>query len=326
METLFIQSEKQLFPMTLAVGNYDRTRPLLDGRVQPKGIALKAYIAQIGEFCLRPVYEEYDVAEMSLSWYVMARCRQEPVIALPIFPLRMPVHAYIFCRAEAPYIHPHDLVGKRIGTERYRLTVNLWIRGILSEYYGITPKELSWVTADEEGAGFSFPPEVSVMTLPGANLEELLLKGEIDCLFSPVVPDAFRRGDPSIRRLFPNCKTEMENYFNKTGIFPITHAVVMRETLWQREPWVAEQLFFAFREAQRLCQDFYYSDPKHLTLPRAIFILEEERAAFGPDPWIHGLSSNRHVLEVFVRYAYEQGYISRRPVLEELFAQNTLSL
>ena len=129
-----------------------------------------------------------------------------------------------------------------------------------------------------------------------------------------------------IRRLFPNCKVELQTYFNKTKIFPITHTVVMRKTLWEQEPWVAEQLLIAFREAQRQCEDFYYADPKHLTLPRAIFILEEERAAFGPDPWAHGLSRNRHVLEAFVRYAYEQGYISRLPTLEELFAQNTLSL
>src|SRR4030042_4282747 len=317
MKTVSKQSEKRIFPLTLAVGDYDRTRPLLDGRIQPKGIALKAETARIAEFCLRPVYEEYDAAEMSLSWYVMACCRQEPVIAIPIFPLRMPVHAYLFCRTEAPYTHPKDLVRKRIGTERYRLTINLWIRGVLAEYYGISPKELSWVTAEEEGAGFSVPPGVSVMTRPGADMEELLLEGEIDCLFSPVVPEAFRRGDPKIRRLFPNCKAEFEMYFSKTGIFPITHTVVMRKSLWEREPWVAEQLFNAFQEAQRQCEDFHYADPKHLTFPRAIFILEEERAAFGPDPWIHGLRSNRHIIEAFVRYAQEQGYISRLPTLED---------
>ena len=321
-----MQSENRLLPLTLAVGNYDRTRPLLDGRVQPKGIALKAQTARIGEFCIRPVYEEYDAAEMSLSWYVMARVRREPVIALPIFPLRMPIHPYLFCRTDTPYTHPKDLVGKRIGTERYRLTVNLWARGILSEYYGIAPKELVWITSDEEGAGFSIPPGVSVTTRPGVDMEELLFKGEIDCLFSPVVPEAVRLGDPRIRRFFPNCKAEFEAYFKKTGIFPITHTVVMGEALWKREPWVAEHLFTAFQEAQRQCEDFYYADPKHLTLPQAIFILEEERAVFGPNPWVHGLNPNRHGLETFVRYAHEQGYISRRPALEELFAPNTLAL
>jgi 4,5-dihydroxyphthalate decarboxylase len=321
-----MQSEKSLFPLTLAVAEYDRTRPLLDGRVQLKGIALKAQTASIPEFCLRPVYEEYDAAEMSLSWYLMAHCREEPVIALPIFPLRMPVHAYLFCRTDAPYTHPKDLVGKRIGTRLYRSTINLWMRGILLEYYGIDPKELAWVTVGEEVTAFSVPPGISVTSRPGATMEELLLNGEVDCLFAPVLPEAFRRGDPRIRRLFPNCKAEFESYFRETGIFPITHTLVMNKTLWKQEPWVAEQLFYAFQEAQRQCENFYYADPKHLTLPRATFIIEEERQTFGPDPWAHGVNSNRHGLKTFVRYAHEQGYIPRVPSLEEIFAPNTLSL
>jgi len=321
-----MQSDKRLFPLTLAVAEYDRTRPLLDGRVQPKGIALTSQTASIPEFCLRPVYEEYDAAEMSISWYVMAHCRQEPVIAIPIFPLRMPIHAYVFCRTDAPFTQPNDLVGRRIGTRRYRSTINFWLRGILLDHYGIDPKELSWVTTYEEGDGFSVPPGISVTYRPDTGMEELLLNGEIDCLFSPVLPEAYRRGDPNIRRLFPNCKSEFENYFKKTGIFPITHTIVMNKTLWEKEPWVAERLFIAFKEAQRQCEEFYYADPKHLTLSRAIFTLEEERETFGPDPWANGLDSNRHVLETFVRYTYEQGYIDRVPALEELFAHNTLSL
>jgi 4,5-dihydroxyphthalate decarboxylase len=317
--------EKNPIPLTLAVGDYDRTRALLDGKVQPKGITLKTHKTRPGEVCLRPVYEEYDVAEMSLSWYVMARCRQEPLIALPIFPLRMPIHPYIFCRTDAPYAQPKDLVGKRVGTESYRATVNLWARGILADFYRIKPKEFIWVTGGNEGAGFSVPPGISIDVRPGADMEELLFRGEIDCLFSPVTPETFRQGDPRIRRLFLNCTAEFEAYFKETQIFPITHTVVMHEALWKQKPWVAEQLLIAFQEAQRLCEDFYYSNPKSLMFPRGIFFLEEERRTFGLDPCPHGVHANRHVLETFVRYAHQQGYISRLPALEELFAQNTLS-
>jgi 4,5-dihydroxyphthalate decarboxylase len=157
-------------------------------------------------------------------------------------------------------------------------------------------------------------------------MEELLLNGEIDCLLSPSVPKTFQQGDPRIRRLFPNCRAEVEKYFRSTGIFPITHTLVMGETLWKRKPWVAERMMTAFREAQRRVEEFYYADPKHLTLPGALFALEEDRATFGGDPWTHGLEPNRHVLETFVRYAHQQGYIARRPALEELFAKNTLTL
>jgi 4,5-dihydroxyphthalate decarboxylase len=136
-----MKTGSKLLPLTLAMGDYDRTRPLLDGRVKPEGIALKAVSAAIPEFCLRPVYEEYDVAEMSLSWYLMAHSRGEPVVALPVFPLRMPVQAYIYCRSDSAYTNPKQLAGKRIGTKRYRSTINVWLRGILKEYYGLDPRD-----------------------------------------------------------------------------------------------------------------------------------------------------------------------------------------
>jgi 4,5-dihydroxyphthalate decarboxylase len=323
-----MKSGKGLFPLTLAMGDYDRTRPLLDGRVRPEGIALKAISAAIPEFCLKPVYEEYDVAEMSLSWYLMAHSRQEPVIALPVFPLRMPVHAYIYTRSDATYTSPKEFVGKRIGTKRYRSTINVWLRGILKEYYGIDPRDFAWITPAEEGAGFVVPAGVSVAVRPGEmkDIEELLFKGEIEAIFTPVTPDAVKRGDPRIRRLFPECKAVCEAYFRLAGFLPITHTIVMNKLLYEKEPWIAERLFRAFQEAQRLCLEFYTADPKHLTFSGTTFFLEEERRVYGNDPWAHGLAANRAALTTFARYACEQGYISRIPSLEELFAGNTLFL
>lgn len=319
---------KGLMPMTMAIADYDRTRPLLDGRVNPAGIDLKTTLGSIPEFCLTPVYEQYDVAEMSLSWYLMAHCRNEPVVALPVFPLRMPVLAYIYCRADAPYKHPLDLAGKRIGTKRYRSTINVWLRGILLEYHGLRPQDFTWITPAEEGAGFVIPDGVSVTVRPGemADIENLLFKGEIDALFTPVLPEAVLRGDPRIRRLYPDCRAESRAYFKQTGFFPMTHTMVMSKQLWNREPWAAEQLFKAFTEAQRQCMNFYRSDPKHSMFCETLFTLEEEQATYGADPWAHGIAANRAALETFIRYAHEQGYIPRRPDPEEVFAPNTLHL
>jgi 4,5-dihydroxyphthalate decarboxylase len=317
-----------LLPVTMAIADYDRTRPLLDGRVKPAGIDLKTTTASIPEFCLVPVYEQYDFAEMSLSWYLMAHCRNEPVVALPVFPLRMPVHAYIYCRANAPYTHPLDLAGKRIGTKRYRSTINVWLRGILQEYHGLRPQDFTWITPAEEGAGFVIPEGVSVTVRPGemADIEELLFKGEIDALFTPVLPDAVLRGDPRIRRLYPDCRSVSRAYSKQTGFLPMTHTVVMSKRLWEREPWVAERLFSALTEAQRQCLEFSHADPKHSTFCETVYTLEEERAAYGADPWAHGVAANRAALETFIRYAHEQGYIPRRPAPEDVFASNTVSL
>ena len=129
--------------LTLMLADYHRTRPLLNGEVTARGIKLQPRRAESGEACMRPVYEEFDIAEMSLSWYMMARCRHEPVIALPIFPLRMQIHPYIFCSASSGIEGPEDLKGKKIGMDEYRLTVGLWARGILKEYHGLTFQEIA---------------------------------------------------------------------------------------------------------------------------------------------------------------------------------------
>jgi 4,5-dihydroxyphthalate decarboxylase len=159
---------------------------------------------------------------------------------------------------------------------------------------------------------------------PGEDIEDLFLRKEVDALLLPTPPKLFQKRDPRIRRLFPDCVNEIRKYFNQTKIFPITHTVVMNKSVWKDKPWTATSLVDAFKTAQTHCTDFY-TDFKRLSLVQTIFILEEERNLFGPDPWAHGLEINRHGLEKFVRYAREQGFITYEPKLEELFAANTLT-
>ena len=303
--------------LKLSVADYHRTRPLLDGRVSLAGIRPSFYAAAPGEACLRPVYEEFDVAEMSLSWYVMARDRGEPVRALPIFPLRMFVQPYIFCRADSGIAQPRDLRGKRVGMDLYRLTVGLWARGILQEHYGVSADEIQWFTSEPEGAGFKLPANLK-LTQANENPERLLLDGKIDALIAPNVPPSFRAGDGRIKRLFPRCREAVEDYFAKTRIFPITHTVVVREDLLAKEPWIAKRLADAFRDADRICRK-EYNYPKRLSFPTSVLVLEEEESTFGEDPWQHGLEPNRHNLDKFMEYAASQGYTGRRLGLDEAF-------
>ncbi|MGZ5865214.1 MAG: ABC transporter substrate-binding protein [Xanthobacteraceae bacterium] len=315
-----IKDPDGLHPVTLAVADYDRTRPLIDGRVKPEGIALKTNTSWIGDFCVRPVYEEYDAAEMSLSWYVMARTRGEPVVALPVFPLRMPVLAYVFVRNDSGYTKPSDLAGKRIATILYRITVNLWLRGIFAEFYGIEPRDVEWVvTQGTEGAGFQMPDGIRVTKNTSATPEQLLERGEVDAIFLPELPEGWDPGHSKIRRLFPDTQAEMQSFVKRTNIFPITHTIVMKKVLAGREPWIARSLTRAFNDAQDVCDAHLNANPKHTSLPDTVFFLEEQQAAYGSKPYVQGIEPNRKVLETFVRYAHEQGYISRTPTLEELF-------
>jgi 4,5-dihydroxyphthalate decarboxylase len=305
--------------LTLMLADYHRTRPLLAGEVAVEGVKLKPQRAVPGEACLRPVYEEFDIAEMSLSWYMMARCRKEPVIALPIFPLRMQIHPYIFCGAASGIEAPEDLKGKKIGMDEYRLTVGLWARGILREYHGVRPEECEWFTSAPERAGYHPPAGVRI-TVVDEPTEALLLRGEIDALIPPNIVPSFRAKDSRIRRVFKNPRATINEYFRKTGIFPITHTLVVRQSLFDQHPWLASSLLNAFTEAEQVCRKSY-DYAKRLAFPSAVLILEEEEEVFGDNAWAHGLTAeNQVVIEKFVQYAEEQGYIPYRPELSELFA------
>jgi len=306
--------------LSLMVADYDRTKALADGEVSVDGISLKVFPPPTqGAACYKPVYEMFDVVEMSLSWYVMARCRGEPLIALPIFPLRMFIQPYIFCSPGSKIDAPEDLKGKRMGMEQYRFTVGLWARGILEEH-GVRATDMQWVTCSPEGAGYEVPANIS-MTTQEKDVESLLLDGQLDALIAANVPLSYRAGDPRIRRLFRDCGTAVQEYFAKTQIFPITHAIVLKESLLAKYPWIGERLIVAFNEADRLCRQ-RYQYPKRFSFPTAVLLREEEEKRFGKNPWSHGLSANTHVLEKFIEYANQQGYISSRPTLNDLFARS----
>ncbi len=323
---LVSQSREADVTLKVAMADYDRIRPLIDGRVRAEGLALDITTDDIREFCVRPVYEEFDVAEMSMSWYVAARARGEPCVALPIFPLRMAVLGYLYCHADAPFTHPSELKGKRIASPAFRYTVNLWLRGMLKEHYGLAPEDMAWVTNEEEVNSYVVPPHIDLTIVPDKGPGQLLIDGEVDAIMSPEPPDEFAAGDPRIRRLFPDARAEQVAYFRKTGIYPITHTVVMHQRLAAEKPWIAERLVVAFREAQRLCDEYYFASPKRLSLPGAAFIVEEERRDYGPEPWSHGVAGNSHTVETFVRYAREQGYLDGDLPIEDFFAPTTYEI
>ena len=316
-----------LFPLNIAIADYDRTRPLIDGRVKAKGLALTTNTPEVrGDFCTKPVYEEYDAAEMSFSWYLEARDRDAPCIALPIFPMRMAVMAYVFVRADSGITKPSDLIGKRIGVRGYRYTVNLWLRGMFKEFYGLAPEQTTWITAEDENNGFVIPKGINIELRKDSDATENLKNGVVDAIYCTGIPDAFTRGEPWIRRLFLDTQGEMHSFIKRTGIMPITHTFVIQTQIAKREPWVAESLYRAISDSQKACDEIYHTDPKLMSLYDSVFIVEQQNALYGKNPYAHGVAPNRKIIETFVRYAHEQGYISRQIPVEELFVPGTLNL
>ena len=171
-------------------------------------------------------------------------------------------------------------MGKRIGAPGYRYTVNLWMRGILEDHYGMKATDVSWVTCEREGAGYVPPKDVDITIRERRTPEDLVLKGEVDAIFVPQLRVSFLTGKSGLRRLFRDPQAEMRNYFRSTGIFPVTHVLVMKKELVER-PWIAENMYRAFTAAQRQCDELYRYESKMVSLPDAVFILEQQRAAWG---------------------------------------------
>jgi 4,5-dihydroxyphthalate decarboxylase len=320
--------------LNLACWNYDRTRALADGSVQPEGIDLNYLDLPVEETFFRMLrYREFEVAELSLSSYTVSIFGEQPFIAIPVFPSRFFRHSCIYVNADADIRTPMDLIGKRIGTPEYQMTAPVWIRGILSEHYGVPVDSVTYYTGGEEEPGRSekirldLPPNIKVQPIGETQtLSAMLASGEIDALYTARMPSTFsvRRG-AAVQRLFANYKEVEQEYYRKTRIFPIMHTVAIRRDVYEQNRWVAQALYKAFVEAQRRTyEDLYMTAALKAMLPWLTSHVEETRALMGDDFWAYGFESNRASLATFLRYHHEQGLSKRLLEPEELFAPETM--
>jgi 4,5-dihydroxyphthalate decarboxylase len=321
--------------LTLACWNYDRTRALADGSVQPDGVELTYLNLPVEETFFRMLrYQEFDVAEMSLSSYTVSLFRDNPpFIAIPVFPSRVFRHGSIFVSTKSGIHEPKDLIGKRVGNPEYQLTALVWIRGILSDEYGISPAAVEYWTGGEEQPGreekitLDLPPEFKVHRIgTSQTLSQMLADGELDALYSPRIPSTFVSRSKEVRRLFEDYAEVERAYYSKTRIFPIMHTVVIRRDIYRDHPWVAQSMYKAFVESQRLVyEDFQVTAALKAMLPWLTAHIEDLVRNMGHDWWPYGFESNRHVIETFLRYHHEQGLSKRRLRPQELFAPETLA-
>ncbi|MPZ72563.1 MAG: ABC transporter substrate-binding protein [Nitriliruptorales bacterium] len=316
--------------VTLACGPYDRTEALRNGVVRPEAIDLVYVPVQSPpELFARMVHKmSFDAAEMSTSLYLQLRSRGDlPLVALPIFPSRMFRHGYVFIHAASGISQPADLAGKRIGVQEYHQTAGVWIRGILARDYGVDFSGVSWF---EGGVNAPRKPDPAIdlrpegpldITFVGTDvcLDELLASGRIDAYLGARTPRSFGT-NPAVRRLFDDPRAEERAWFQRTGVFPMMHTLVVREELLARHPWIAESLYKAFEEAKRWClQQMRFSGASRYTLPWLQADLEEIDELFGGDPWPYGLEPNRAGLETLAAFLSEQRFLPEPPAIDELF-------
>lgn len=312
--------------LTLACGEYDLTRALIDGSVRPAGVELSVLAMPSPERHWRMMrFEEFDIAELSMSHFLVAHATQRAFTAIPVFPHRRFRHSFIFCRADAGIEEPKDLNGTRIALRTFQNTAGVWTRGILADDYGVELGSVRWFTQDEEETPWDPPHWLHVERVaPGANLDRLLVDGELEAAIYPETLPSFAHGDPRVRRLFEQPKDVEREYFARTGIFPIMHTVVVKNAVLERFPWVAVSMLQAFREAKRRCYE-RLADPRQTALAWVQDLVEEQRTVLGPDPWPYDLESNRGALAALIRYSHSQGLIPTAPPVEALFAPNAIS-
>ena len=321
--------------LTLACWNYDRTRALADGTVKPDGIELTYLNLPVEETFFRMLrYREFEIAEMSLSSYTVSLFRDDaPFIAIPVFPSRVFRHASIFVSTKSGILEPKDLIGKRVGNPEYQLTAQVWIRGILSDEYGVPPASVEYWTGGveepgrEEKIALDLPLEFKIRRIgPDQTLSQMLADGEIDALYAPRAPSTLVTRSRDVRRLFENYGEIERAYYLKTRIFPIMHTVVIRRDIYRAHPWVAQSLYKAFVESQRLVyEDFKETGVLKAMLPWLTSHVDELKRTMGHNWWPYGFEPNRHVIETFLRYHHEQGLSKRRLRPEDLFASETLT-
>ncbi len=308
--------------VTLACGEYDRTLGLIDGTVRAEGLDLQVIpMSDAFERHDRMLRQEaFDICELSMSSYLMARQRGQRFTAIPVFPYRMFRHGYVLINRRSGIREPADLRGKRIGIAMYQVTTALWVRGHLAHEYGVTPDQLRWFTDRPEVVGFTPPPGVVIETIPaGATLEGMLVSGDLDALILiEEVPEDLLKA-PDVARLFPRYWEVEQDFYRRTRIYPIMHTVVIKDALLERHPWIAESVRKAFQQAkERALENLRY--PRTSTLVWAGAYREAECELFGPDPYPYTLEDNMPTLEALVSYSYEQGLTTRRFSVEELFA------
>lgn len=325
-------SEKQA--MTIAVGDYDRTRPLIDGSIGIPGRSA-TYTCPPFETMFSNAFDKgaFEVSELSFSNFVRLTARGScAYVGLPIFPSRSFRHSAWYIRNGGPIRTPEDLRGKRIGVREYSMTAAVVARGALADETGVRADEIEWIIGDVDVkerdviVPTPLPSNYRISALrPGSFLIDQLLNGEIDALLAYKPPKAYKAGDTRIVRLYEDYGSQEEAFYRRSGMFPIMHLMGVRRDVLESDPGLPMALYDAFAKAKDLALDTLHSEQAlGVSLPWLVQEVSRTTALMGPDWWPYGIARNRDTLGSMFRYLHEQGLVERTPTLEEIFDSTTL--
>ena len=326
--------------LVLAFADYDRTRPLSEGKVRIDGVNATFHTARIVTEIFEGMIRRraYDVSELGWTYYLRTFADgASPFIAIPVFPNRAFRHSAIYINKASGIARPADLVGKRIGElALYGHDAGVMPKGILSDEYGIRPEQSRWIAG-----GIDFPLDpVDFVAHPvpdGVEVEwagrevdlgAMLDVGEIDALISADIPRCVLEGSPRVGRLFEDYRAVEHDYYRRTGIFPIMHTVVVPRELADGEPDLIAAIYRGFCTAKDQAIEQYVKgmtfNNMNIMLPWLTELLGDDRALLGEDWWPYGIAANRAAIDAVLRYHHEQGLTPRRLEVEDVFVPGLL--
>ncbi len=318
--------------LKIALGNYGLAKPLKDGSVRAGGLELEYVPVDAIVSAMRRMVRglEFDICEMAFTTYLCAKAYGKPITAIPVFLTRNFHHWAIFYNVKSGIKKPKDLEGRTVGVNRgYTVTTGLWARGILQSEYGVDLRKITWAPTDEEHvAEYKAPANVD-LSYRGLPLAEMLGSGKLPVAVGDVrfnSPDAQPHVQPEVQPLVPDARNAGFAYFRKTGVYPINHGLVVKDSLLKANPGLAKELFNAFRAAKKIYmarldvgENLSPADETALALKQVV-----------GDPFPLGVSdpkgANRKALETMVQFAVDQQVIPKAFSVEELFAPGTLDL
>ena len=326
--------------LDIAFWNYDRTRLLADGTVKIAGVDAAFHSARIVPEIFEGMIRQraYDVSELGMTYFL--RTFQDggsPFLAIPVFPVRSFRHGAIYINKASGIAQPGDLAGKRIGElALYGHDAGVMPKGILSDEYGLKPEQCRWIVG-----GIDFPmdpvdfvphpvPEGVEVEWAGKDVDlgKMLEAGEIDALISADIPICVLEKSPKVGRLFEDYGTVEREYYKRTGIFPIMHAVVVRRELASERPDLVKAVYAGFCAAKDQMAQQYLTgmtfNNMTVMLPWLTKLISDDRELLGDDWWPYGIRANRAAIDAILRYHHEQGLTERRFKIEEVFVPELL--
>jgi 4,5-dihydroxyphthalate decarboxylase len=285
------------------LGNYPNTMTLEKGEVTSTAIEFDFADVKVSNTAFKPLVREakFDVGELAIVTYLQAKAYGKPYVLIPATVLGRGQHHTIAYNPQRGPLNASDLMGKRVGVRAYTQTTGVWVRGFLTDDYGVDPTKVHWVTFEDPHLAEFKDPGFVTRAPASKTLLQMLLDGELD---AAIVGD--KLPDPRLAPLIPEADAVARKWAEMHGGIPINHMMVVRDTISKSRPNLMKEIYRMLRESRRAVPP----PPDGSVL----------------DPWRFGVEANRRSLEMIIDYSFRQKLIPRMFSVDELFDDCTRAL